>query len=983
MHDYNKKRLKSGYKDTLAKPFFDNLSAHLSNLLKNKRIILLGLFFLLYIQNASATHLEAGEIVAVRDKTNPLKYCFTIRLYTFSKSSARSDQLTINMGDGKAPVVVARTTAQPVPIGLDIDINIYEFCYTYSSQGNYWVSFQEENRNDGVLNMASSVNTPFNVETLIVINPADGFNATPVLTVPPLDVACVGQKFTHNPGAYDADGDSLAFKLTVPQKARNVDVDAYRLPHKVGNGQTEDKSGPATFQLDPLTGTMTWDAPAQAGSYNVAFLVEEWRNGKRIGYVVRDMQILVIECTNKRPDLKPDSLCLVAHVDIETRTVKATDFDLPDRVDPIVITVPFTKDANNNEVKQSLFNSDLFGADVATFTFNPSPQNAPANGTFHFEPKCKHVREQPYFIVFKVEDRPPAPNNPLSELETWKIVVKGPPVKNLVATPGPGSSFDLTWDDYKLECPGFTQAQFDKMQYVIWRKDGCRPVLACTEDPIKAGYQEIGRQALSDNTFSDIGPLSKGLTYSYIITVDYPKQPFGGGGVSQASVEACVSLPVDVPVITKVSVTETSATTGKILLKWTSPPQLNTPPPPYYYELYRAEGLNGTNFVKIHEQADDNNPNPFPSYENQFLDNNLNTLDKAYSYKIVLLTTPSPNPTRVDTSSVASSVRLTATPGENQIILDWAYNVPWSNFTNEALGVYKHLIYRKDGNGTENLIDSVRVGTPRYVDKGKYMGICLDPDVNYSYRVETKGSYFNPNIPVSPLNNFSQEDTASPDDNLPPPPPMLEIDSVDCSALAFKLCSETLDQLFISFPDKNKLTWQPDPTSICNEVSEYRLYYKAPGQEDYDRNSPVYTGTNLTFMHDPEFMGITSLAGCYVVTAVDKSGNESDFSNEVCQDNCLYYKLPNIMTANGDGLNDIFIPCPEPLYVLSAKVEIFNRWGVKVFETEDININWDGTNTSGQKLDDGVYYYSAKVKFITIDKSRENQEFKGWIRLVR
>ncbi|HEU5290812.1 MAG TPA: hypothetical protein VFU05_09235, partial [Cyclobacteriaceae bacterium] len=65
-------------------------------------------------------------------------------------------------------------------------------------------------------------------------------------------------------------------------------------------------NGPPTFSIDPIDGTLTWDAPGNAGEYNVAFIVKEWRkiNGQwiEIGFVRRDMQIIVIaDCRNERP----------------------------------------------------------------------------------------------------------------------------------------------------------------------------------------------------------------------------------------------------------------------------------------------------------------------------------------------------------------------------------------------------------------------------------------------------------------------------------------------------------------------------------------------------------------------------------------------------------------------------------------------------------------------------------------------------------
>ena len=129
---------------------------------------------------------------------------------------------------------------------------------------------------------------------------------------------------------------------------------------------------------------------------------------------------------------------------------------------------------------------------------------------------------------------------------------------------------------------------------------------------------------------------------------------------------------------------------------------------------------------------------------------------------------------------------------------------------------------------------------------------------------------------------------------------------------------------------------------------------------------------------------ITSLAGCYYVTALDRLGNESEPSNIVCQDNCIYYELPNVFTPNNDRKNDVFQPFPTPRFVESVKFRVYNRWGTLVFTREDdILLNWDGTSDAGETLPAGMYYYAAEVKFITLNPNESVQKLKGWIKLLR
>jgi gliding motility-associated-like protein len=63
--------------------------------------------------------------------------------------------------------------------------------------------------------------------------------------------------------------------------------------------------------------------------------------------------------------------------------------------------------------------------------------------------------------------------------------------------------------------------------------------------------------------------------------------------------------------------------------------------------------------------------------------------------------------------------------------------------------------------------------------------------------------------------------------------------------------------------------------------------------------------------------------------------------------------LPNAFSPNGNNLNEEYKPIGA-LYAHSYVMEIFNRWGEKVFETNDVNKGWDGT-FQGQNCEEGVF----------------------------
>jgi len=74
--------------------------------------------------------------------------------------------------------------------------------------------------------------------------------------------------------------------------------------------------------------------------------------------------------------------------------------------------------------------------------------------------------------------------------------------------------------------------------------------------------------------------------------------------------------------------------------------------------------------------------------------------------------------------------------------------------------------------------------------------------------------------------------------------------------------------------------------------------------------------------------------------------------------------IPNVFTPNEDGINDTYHiagisnPCSD-----NISVEIYSRWGTKVFESSVPTFNWDGKSTNGQKVSAGTYFIIIKGTF--------------------
>jgi len=98
----------------------------------------------------------------------------------------------------------------------------------------------------------------------------------------------------------------------------------------------------------------------------------------------------------------------------------------------------------------------------------------------------------------------------------------------------------------------------------------------------------------------------------------------------------------------------------------------------------------------------------------------------------------------------------------------------------------------------------------------------------------------------------------------------------------------------------------------------------------------------------------------YRVTAY-KNGNPLVFSlsNEAEVVPAMTIYVPNTFTPNGDGLNDTFGISGEA--IKDFNLVVYNRWGQKLFETENVNLQWDGT-VNGEVAPQGSYAYMLSAQ---------------------
>jgi gliding motility-associated-like protein len=847
-----------------------------------------------------------------------LTYEFTITTYTKASSiDADRAELEIKWGDGTTNIL-PRTTE--IFLANDIKLNKYKGVHTYLAPSTYIVSMEDPNRIENIINMATSVNVLFYIEdTLIILNPnLLGLNNSPQLLNPPIDFGNVGQVFVHNPNAYDPDGDSLSYAIVPPLQTVGAIVPGYASPALINPGVNNQIS------INPFTGELIWDSPQRQGIYNIAILITEFRNGQRIGTVLRDLQIIVEQRNNRPPIIQEvTKLCKIAgdtiHIDF-----RASDPDIGQIVK-----------LSSNGAPYILSSSPADFYDI----INGNPSTA----KFNWVTNCTHLQNNDYQIIVKAEDNAPIP---LVDLNTILISVLAPSPKNLSATyNGISKRLTLQWDSL------YACSSNDKfLGFSIWKKKGCGVIIdTCNPNPANYGYTKIGET--KNYSFSE-SIVSRGNAYSYLVVAEFGELSNVGFVFNKfsgyPSEEACVEIPVNVPVIYNVDVRDTHISTGQIDIEWSKPkpPALDTIlyKAPYAFELYRLEDGDVAP-VKVVTLS---SPTFFGLNDTSFLDKNLNTEEKKYTYYVIFISNNSKD--TIGDTDQASSVFLNTRPSNATIDLSWDFSVPW---VNDSFVVFRF-------NPVTLEYDSIAI-TTEYT----YKDTDLQNDSNYCYKIKSIGEYTIDGL-KKPLVNYSQISCSRPRDTLAPCPPNLALNN-------FCIDEKLPKDSFVNY-----IAWSLSNACNDTDIVLVRLWYKARNAETFVELGN-FSPQIFSYIHPLD----RTLAGCYTLQLIDRYGNTS-FSDTTCTEDCPFYKLPNTFTPNGDGKNDFFTPIIPYGGVTKIEMKIFTRWGVEVFSTSNPDISWDGRDYKGNEVPEAVYFYVCKP-FSSDSNGMEIElnKLSGYIQIIR
>jgi gliding motility-associated-like protein len=167
----------------------------------------------------------------------------------------------------------------------------------------------------------------------------------------------------------------------------------------------------------------------------------------------------------------------------------------------------------------------------------------------------------------------------------------------------------------------------------------------------------------------------------------------------------------------------------------------------------------------------------------------------------------------------------------------------------------------------------------------------------------------------------------------------------------------------------------PEEVSIINPVVEF--------------SSQATTGNNITYLWDfgdnnnttdysPTHLYVDT--GTYIVkyTVTDAlTGCESETEKTVIVTPYFRLFIPSAFSPNGDGLNDIFEIAGNAIE--EYDLNIFDRWGGKLYQSGNISQPWEGKISGGLDAPQGAYVYLIKLK----DNKGVEHEYSGTVTLLR
>jgi gliding motility-associated-like protein len=259
--------------------------------------------------------------------------------------------------------------------------------------------------------------------------------------------------------------------------------------------------------------------------------------------------------------------------------------------------------------------------------------------------------------------------------------------------------------------------------------------------------------------------------------------------------------------------------------------------------------------------------------------------------------------------------------------------------------------------------------------------IACDPPFNVNFTGGTTPNHlwnFNDGTPNSSVANPTHTFTNTGNYNVM----YVAIDSSSCNITDTAYVTVQINQ-----SERFSAEFDPVPPQPCRDTVRVNVAFTGSGADSLVWNM----GDGTIFINDSAVNYFYTTPGVYSLslTAYDhlcdkvETITQTINVDEGSKDGTIV--VPNVFTPNGDGENDdfklLFAEYPGvdlSEYFEEYKLQIFNRWGKKIFETE--SESWNGT-INGKPADDGTYFYIVSYKQICL--AEETMTKTGHVTIVR
>lgn len=173
-------------------------------------------------------------------------------------------------------------------------------------------------------------------------------------------------------------------------------------------------------------------------------------------------------------------------------------------------------------------------------------------------------------------------------------------------------------------------------------------------------------------------------------------------------------------------------------------------------------------------------------------------------------------------------------------------------------------------------------------------------------------------------------------------------------------------------------TMKPNPVTVLDpkmkffdasskDVVSYQWHFESLGTST--KKNPQFTWPDGDTASYPVRLWVQSENGC----------TDDTVMNAVVSMRFTFY-VPTSFTPNGDGVNDQFKPVGLGIEDDQFLMQVYDRWGKMVFESNDKNVGWDGS-IEGRPGQVGTYTWSMFIG--DYEEEKESHEYQGTITLFR